>query len=463
VPFRVTILVFYAGFFTFCAVGIPRVEMGLDLQEVVPENTYVHTYAKHTSRNYGSYSIFLVTEGVAFESTMEEQRALEHTFTTTVPGVDVAMESTSYARYYTDHVEAMVGQGAVCSSEIDLYRDEWLASADLCVLKGGANPNGYANCAKTCLAYRFQSAHGDQAVTKRCAFMAVANSADLYTCTCPYRAALKPGNFTSGFPAFLASGLRGSVSDALTTLRVSEDSTAIASSRSLYYVNDVFDVAAKVKHIKAAREAIKNSALVKDKGANVFAFDYALYALNEQYVHMEATTVFALGMSLIAAFGCMLVFIPHPTTCLVVTLLIVMVEVQLYGLLAWTGLKLNAVAMVNLIMSMGIAVEFLSHIARAFMLARGTRPERAAAAVNTLGSATANGALTTFLGILPIAFSCYGYFVNYFFLHYVVILAVCLLQGVVVLPVVLSMVGPKACILIEDKEEEGEGRGGTRM
>ena len=42
-------------------------------------------------------------------------------------------------------------------------------------------------------------------------------------------------------------------------------------------------------------------------------------------------------------------------------------------MLAWTGLKLNAVVMVNLIMSMGIAVEFLAHIARAFMLAQGTR------------------------------------------------------------------------------------------
>jgi hypothetical protein len=32
-----------------------------------------------------------------------------------------------------------------------------------------------------------------------------------------------------------------------------------------------------------------------DPGANVFPFDYSLYALNEQYVHIEETTVFALG------------------------------------------------------------------------------------------------------------------------------------------------------------------------
>ena len=40
---------------------------------------------------------------------------------------------------------------------------------------------------------------------------------------------------------------------------------------------------------------------------------------------------------------------------------------------------------------------------------------------------------TTFLGIMPIAFSYYAYFVNYFFIQYLVILAVCLFQAVVVL------------------------------
>ena len=53
-------------------------------------------------------------------------------------------------------------------------------------------------------------------------------------------------------------------------------------------------------------------------------------------------------------------------------------------MLSWTGLKLNAVVTVNLIMSMGIAVEFLAHIARAFMLAQGTRRgDRIVSRVNT--------------------------------------------------------------------------------
>ena len=68
---------------------------------------------------------------------------------------------------------------------------------------------------------------------------------------------------------------------------------------------------------------------------------------------IEETTLFALGMSLVAVLLISSVFILHPGTCVIVTVLIAMVEVELYGLLAWTGLKLNAVVMVNLVMSMG--------------------------------------------------------------------------------------------------------------
>ena len=436
---RVVILILYGGFFAFCATGIKDVDLGLTLKDVVPDDKYLFSYAKYSVDHFGSYAIYLVADNVDFSTTIEEQRALEYAFAHEVPNVDIAEESTNYARYYTDHAESSLGIRSLCTIETDLYVDNWKSGIDQCALKDITEPNSYLNCAKTCLAVPVQTVVG-ATVTKRCA-MTATNSSH-YTCKCPYRAIRKPAKFVDDFVPFLESGLRGAVAAALVTLK--PDNKTVASSRSLFYVNDLFDVRDKVKHIKKAREVIKQSDLVKKKGANVFAFDYSLYALNEQYVHIEQTTVFALGMSLIAAFFCMLFLIMHPGTCLIVTLLIAMVEVQLYGLVSWAGLKLNAVVMVNLVMSMGIAVEFLSHIARAFMLAQGTRSERAAAAVQSLGSATSNGALTTFLGIAPIAFSAYAYFVKYFFLHYLVIIVICLFQGVIVLPVVLSLVGPAA-------------------
>jgi hypothetical protein len=52
----------------------PEVELGLELKDVVPDDQYLYPYAKHSVKYYGSHAIYLVTEGVDFSSTMEEQR-----------------------------------------------------------------------------------------------------------------------------------------------------------------------------------------------------------------------------------------------------------------------------------------------------------------------------------------------------------------------------------------------------
>jgi Niemann-Pick C1 protein len=115
-----------------------------------------------------------------------------------------------------------------------------------------------------------------------------------------------------------------------------------------------------------------------------------------------------------------------------------------YGLTHYLGLKLNAVTVLNLKCLMGFSVEFCAHFARSFMLARGTREERAAVCVQDLGLPVASAALTTFLGIVAIAASPWKYLRLYFFLHYVVIQAVVFYNGLVLLPVLLSILGPRS-------------------
>lgn len=111
-----------------------------------------------------------------------------------------------------------------------------------------------------------------------------------------------------------------------------------------------------------------------------------MYALNEQYLHSDDNALFAISISVVAGFVVMLPLIVHPAAAIIVTALLIAVEVELYGLLPYFGMKLNSVTIVNLISAIGIAVEFHTHLARAFMLAKGDRVTRVVAALREVGS-----------------------------------------------------------------------------
>ena len=138
----------------------------------------------------------------------------------------------------------------------------------------------------------------------------------------------------------------------------------------------------------------------------------------------------------------------------ILTFVIAVIQIELYGLIHWIELKLNAVTMVNLIMTVGISIEFVIHEARAFAEAKGTRPQRAAQALSEMGPAIFASAFTTFLAILPIVGADYEYFQIYFFRMYAMILFVGLFNSLVTLPAILSFIGPPE--LIEDAVHDSE-------
>ena len=111
--------------------------------------------------------------------------------------------------------------------------------------------------------------------------------------------------------------------------------------------------------------------------------------------------------------------------------------------------------MVNLIMTVGISIEFVIHEARAFAEAKGTRPQRAAQALSEMGPAIFASAFTTFLAVLPLVGADYEYFQKYFFSMYAMILFVGLFNALVTLPAILSFIGPPE--LTEDAVRDSEG------
>merc|ERR1711915_15881 len=84
---------------------------------------------------------------------------------------------------------------------------------------------------------------------------------------------------------------------------------------------------------------------------------------------------------------------------IIVTITVSMIVVSLCGMMYYWNITLNAVSLVNLVMAVGISVEFCSHIARAFSVCdRDSRVERAEVALADMGSSVLSGITFTKFG-----------------------------------------------------------------
>ena len=80
-----------------------------------------------------------------------------------------------------------------------------------------------------------------------------------------------------------------------------------------------------------------------------------------------------------------------------------------------SGLYLNCFTAVTLIMGVGVAVEFTVHIGIVYLESDGTPQKRAEDALERMLLPMIDGSLSTFLGLLPLAFSPFAYIVAYYF------------------------------------------------
>ncbi|TPX18801.1 uncharacterized protein E0L32_011480 [Thyridium curvatum] len=216
--------------------------------------------------------------------------------------------------------------------------------------------------------------------------------------------------------------------------------------------------------IKAYASARRIAAdISKSTGADVFPYS-VFYIFFDQYASIVGLTASLLGAAIAIILIVATILLGSLVTAAVVTVTVIMTIVDIIGAMAVMGVSLNAVSLVNLIICVGIAVEFCAHIARAFQFParalmeqaknrfRG-RDARAWTALTNVGGSVFSGiTVTKLLGVTVLAFTRSKIFEIYYFRVWVALVAFAATHALVFLPVALSLVGGEGYV-----DPEGEG------
>ncbi|XP_076059078.1 patched domain-containing protein 3-like isoform X2 [Oratosquilla oratoria] len=204
----------------------------------------------------------------------------------------------------------------------------------------------------------------------------------------------------------------------------------------------------------AAMNEVKN--IVKSLNfsgyAKPWAQDYSGWETDEI---IEAELYRNIGLAMFIVFIMTLSLIASLTTSLMVLLCVILTLLDVGALIHWWGLTIDTVSCVDLVLAIGLCVDYAAHIGHSFMIHQGTRDRRVHLALSKIGPAVLNGGFSTFLAFSFLAGSDSHVFITFFKVFF----AVCLFglyHGLVFLPVLLSFIGPNSYFHSSAEHDESE-------
>jgi Niemann-Pick C1 protein len=226
------------------------------------------------------------------------------------------------------------------------------------------------------------------------------------------------------------------------------DGTIITSRCRIDMDNiDLQDIKQQIDALETQRKVTKAQPINQgQKDWSFFTFE-GIYNIWEFYAVSVDELIITTVTGVAAVTGVAFLLIPHLSAALFVFPLISMMYIDVLGVLQWAGAHVNPVSYIAMVMSIGLLVDYAMHVLLRYHESPGNRKEKTVEMLRTMGASILIAGISTLLGTLPLAFSTSEIFTTVFYAFLGLVTVGCG-HGLILLPVVLSIIGP------EDRTEE---------
>jgi len=201
---------------------------------------------------------------------------------------------------------------------------------------------------------------------------------------------------------------------------------------------------------ESVEEAIRQSGL-----PDTFSF-VKVYAAWETDQIIGYELLRNIGLALAAIFTVIFILLPNIRISVMVFLTVVLTLVDIVGFLHFWSITIDIISCVNIVLAVGLCVDYSVHIGHAYLTAEGSSHQRTLSALTTIGSAVLNGGITTYLALVLLSASTSHVFISFFKVFSLTVMFG-LYHGLVLLPVLLCLLGPSRDPS-PDSQDQARGR-----
>lgn len=206
----------------------------------------------------------------------------------------------------------------------------------------------------------------------------------------------------------------------------------VASRATAYHIN-MADSKDQIKGMTDARKFVRDT-FIEPKP---FAYSDAYTNIETEVLIVDEMTL-NLVLALVAVALVSLFIVIRPTAVLLICVFVAVIDIDIIGTMYFWGLQINTVTVVQMVMAVGLVVDYVAHILHYYLKQpfHLNEMERLKGALIEIGPSILLGCSTTFIGILPLAFASSDIFRTFFRMFFSIIVYGAG-HGLLLLPVVL--------------------------